>query len=635
VQVDPPQQDFAATSARKVASTADVSPIPLRQPLERDRHWLQWLANWKIWLVLALLICSGSIAFALALLFRLPGLPNCPTIFWPLATAGMRFECARLAASKQTAKDLLEAIALVDSLPPDHPLREEANRLVEQWSEDVLRLAEEAFHAGKLAVAIEDARKIPTKTSAYKLVEERVKRWETIWAKAEALYRQAEAALRERDWRKAFLLAVRLLNVENNFWQTTRYEELDQRINTARLEGDKLVKADRLADGGTLEELLEAIKLAQSIAPKSYVYDAAQKAIVKFGRMMLDLAQDALDRRDLQTALTVIGKIPDLASLKEEILDFTALAYAQSEAWKGTVPFLEAAIAQAQRISSSRPLYKKAQQFATRWQLEIEGVAQLEKARILAQSGSIADLSAAIAQASAMTESNPRWSEAQKEIRTWTNQIQELEDRPLLEQAELIASRGDVAALQAAIAQASRIAPKRTLRREAQTKIQQWTDQIERFQDQPYLDQARVLANNGNLAAAVEMAGQIKSGRVLYAEAQAEMRTWRKTLQAQTDQAQAQQDLQDAIQLASTNTPESLAAAIQKVESIKSTADLRSQADNLIDTWSRQLLQLAEAQLLSNVKMAIAIAQKIPAKAPVYGDAQRQIADWKKLLSSS
>lgn len=82
-----------------------------------------------------------------------------PSGLLALASASMRFECARIAASKQTANDLLEAIVLVDGLPADHAMREEANRLVELWSQEVLKIAEESFQAGKLQDAIDAAEK--------------------------------------------------------------------------------------------------------------------------------------------------------------------------------------------------------------------------------------------------------------------------------------------------------------------------------------------------------------------------------------------------------------------------------------------------------------------------------------------
>jgi len=44
-------------------------------------------------------------------------------------------------------------------------------------------------------------------------------------------------------------------------------------------------------------------------------------------------------------------------------------------------------------------------------------------------------------------------------------------------------------------------------------KISNWT--AKRIEDQPYLDQARLLASNGNLPAAIAAAQQISSGRAL------------------------------------------------------------------------------------------------------------------------
>ncbi len=574
----------------------------------------------------------GTGALALALLLQMPGLPNCPAIFWPLASASLRFECARLAASKQTSTDLLEAIALVDSLPKDHPLREEADRLVELWSLEVLKLAEADFNAGKLNEAIAAARRLSPKVSAYKLVEERVQRWQAIWQKAETFYRKAEESLRDLDWRQAFSYSVRLLDVDNTFWQTTKYNELTGKINTARADGNTLGKAQRLADYGGLNDLLEAIKLAQSIGQNSYVHQAAQKAIGEFGQKMVDLAQAMLDRRDLQGALNVLGKIPDIANLNEQVKDLTVLANAQSQVWQNTVPEIEEAISQAQRIRPDRPLYRKAQQLIVRWQLEIEAIAQLEKARILSQPGTVNDLAAAIAEASTIPRSNPRWSDVQKQIQTWTAQIQTIEDRPLLDQAEQTATQGDITALQAAVAQANQITQGRALYKEAQGKARRWTGQIQQIQDQPYLDRAREFANAGDLVSAVRTAEQIGAERSLYADAQVDVKQWRSQLRTQELQVQAQQKLQTARQLANTGSPAGLANAISAADQVPAGNALRSDADNAINEWSTQLLQVAKSQSVYDVPGAIAVAQKIPARSSVYAEAQQEIQAWKQLL---
>jgi hypothetical protein len=596
------------------------------------RRWLRWLYSWKFWLLATGVGCVGTGALALALLLQMPGLPNCPAIFWPLASASLRFECARLAASKQTSNDLLEAIALVDSLPKDHPLRDEADRMVELWSLEVLKLAEADFNAGKLNEAIAAARRISPKASAYKRVEERVQRWQTIWSKAETIYRKAEQSLRDLDWRQAFSSAVRLLDVENTFWQTTKYNELTGKINGSRDDGNTLGKAQRLADQGGLTNLLEAIKLAQSINPTSYVRQAAQKAIGEFGQQMVELAQAMLDRRDLQGALNVLSKIPDVAKLNEQVKDMTLLANAQSQVWLNTVPDIEEAIAQAQRIQPDRPLYRKAQQLIARWQFEIEAIAQLEKARILSQPGTVNDLAAAIAEASTIPRSNPRWNEVQQQIQTWTAQIQTIEDRPILDQAEQTATQGDVASLQAAVAQANLIGQGRALYKEAQGKVSNWTGQIQQIQDQPYLDRARDLANAGDLTSAVQTAEQIGAGRSLYADAQVDVKQWRSQLRAQELQAQAQQNLQNARQLANTGSPDGLANAIKAAAQVPSSSALRSDADNAINEWSTQLLQVAKSQAVYDVPGAIAVAQKIPSRSSVYAEAQQEIQIWKKAI---
>lgn len=611
----------------------------LRRLLAGLKNWLVWLfTRWQFLIFAGFLACLSSALVAIAFIFQLPALPNCPAVFWPLASASMRFECARIAASKQTAKDLLEAIALVDGLPAGHAMRPEADRMIELWSQEVLKLAEELFHKGELDEAIASAQKIPSQVTAYRLVEERVKRWRTIWSKAEGIYKKAEAALRKRDWREAFQLAVGLLDIDNKYWQTTRYDDLNNRINTSRVDGNKLFKAEWLADEGTVSSLLQAIKLAQEIRPDSYIYDLAQVKIQFFGRKLLELAQKSLDRRNLQEALSIINQIPPQAKVESEKRDLTVLANAHSLSWQDSVAGLEAAIAQAQRVLPGRPLYAQAQKLILRWQYEIEGVAQIERARLLAQNGTVEGFLNAIAAASQVSSANPRWNEAQREIQKWTAATQTIADRPILDQAEQFASAGDINSLQAAVAQADQIAPGRSLYNEAQSRVREWTRQVQQMQDQPYLDQARAYAFAGNLKAAISMAEQIRPGRSLYNEAQADAAKWRSQIRAQVEQAQAQvaqaqaqQNLQEARQLASVGNPTSLASAIRVASQIQTSGSVQAEINAAINEWSWQLLQQARDQAVAlNLAGAIAIAQKIPSRAAAYAEAQANIQTWQQ-----
>lgn len=610
------------------------APVPIDETVSTDetviasatesRRWrLGWLVSWQLWCVLAVGVFGGVGFLSALMLFRPDALPNCPTIFLPLASGSMRLSCAQAAANKQTIKDLRTAIALVNDLSANHELRPEINRLVEQWSQDILNLAERAFQEGRLEEATAAANQVPENTKARRSVTERVERWRTTWLKAEEIYRQAEAELRQGKLSRAFDKADKLRYVENDYWKVVRYEELYKQIQSLGEDGNRLSRARSLAKQGQLDNLLVALQLVQKVRPDSYVYDEAKKLIVVFGQQILDLAQTYLDSRQLEKALAVVQKIPPTANLQEEIKDFVSLAQAQSRAWKSTIADLEAAIAQAQKLSSSRPLYGKAQQFITRWQLEIEGVGILDQARRMAQPGTISDLTAAIAIAEAVPQDNPRWGQVKQDIDRWTAQIQTIEDRPYLEQAVQAASIGDIASLQLGIETAKQIRPKRSLYKEAQAKIQAWTGQIERIQDQPYLDQSLALAEGGDIPAAISMANRILPGRTLYGEAQAKLKVWQNSIQAQ-------QDLQEAYRLASSGTPEALSAAIRTADRVPASSVSRIEAKEAVNRWSQQLLELAQGQAEYDIGRAIGIAQRIPQSSQVYSAAQQQISIWQK-----
>gem|GEM_PF-142134 len=720
----PPHPPITPAAEEPLESSTVTKP-------ERKKRF-RFISSWQFWALVTVIISGGLGFMSVALLFKLPALPNCPAIFWPTASASLRLYCAQLAANKDTVEDLLQAIALVNSLPKDHPLRPEIDRYIEQWSQEILKLAEESFQAGKLEDAIALARKIPENVSASKLVQERIEHWQSIWSKGEEIYHNVETQLRSSNWHQAFAEAVRLTNLENKYWSTTKYDEVVNLIQTARDDSNKLDKAAQLSKEGGLDNLLAAIKLAEQVGANSYLYKEAQNFLTESGNQLLKLAQDKLDQRNWQAVLDIANKIPASVKLQGETQDLIDLANAQSKAEQGTVDALEGAISLAQKLAQGRPLYDKAQQLIGRWQLEIEDVAHLQKARDLAQSGGLNQLRAAIAEAQQIPSSNPRAQEAKKEIGRWTNQIetaedrpyldratqlasfgnteslqdaiqqasqirpgralyqeaqekirqwgasvQRLQDQPYLDRAEEMASMGTIASLQDAIQEASKIARGRILYQEAQSKVQQWVNQVQRFQDQPYLDQAEGFANQGNLNNAISVAQQIKSGRSLYDAAQSKIRQWTREIQRQEDQPyldqadalanggnlgsavttaqqirsgrvlygeaqarirrwerelQAQQNLQSAYQLGNSGTPEGIAAAIRTAREVPSSSKLSKEARESVNRWSYQLLAIAQERSSSDVQTAIAIAKAIPSGTDAYQPAQQQIQAWQRSL---
>ncbi|WP_041933273.1 hypothetical protein [Gloeothece verrucosa] len=582
--------------------------------------------NWRVWAAI-LVLASGSIGFtATSLLLKLPQAPNCPRIFWPIASASMRLYCAQLEAQKKTVDSLLKAISLVEALPSDHPLRTEINRNVEEWALDILSIAEEEFQKGDLEKSIAIAKKIPEQVEAHNLIEQRIERWRSIWSKGEGIFSEVEQHLRDSDWNLAFRSAIELLNLDNKYWATTKYDEIVQKIQLAREESSKLDAAYVFLRRYGLDNWLKAIEEAQKINSSSYAYQEAQNLIGKAKDKLLSYVQTLIKNRSWNELQQVADRIPENLVLTEEVKDWKALASAGIDAQTGTVDTLQAAILSAEEIAADSPLYDTAQELISRWKQEVDDVKVLSQAKDLAVSGTVEDLHAAIAKADSIPTSNPRYQQAQQQIREWNRQIEVTEDQPILDQAQSLASRGDLDALREAISQASLIASGRALYPQAQEEIRDWRTTIERSEDRPLLDQAMALGNAKDYPNAINTAEQIRRGRVLYPEAQANINNWRREIKAQ-------QDLQQAYAIAQARTSEALVTAITIIRRIPSSTDVGTQSRQALDRWSYQLLDIASTTANQGlIEEAIKLGRIIPPESSAYQSAKAQIQQWRSLL---
>ncbi|NJL49072.1 MAG: hypothetical protein HC929_18445 [Leptolyngbyaceae cyanobacterium SM2_5_2] len=329
--------------------------------------------SWPIWSLAGLAVVSGIGIMSAISLFRIPNLPNCRAIFWPTASATTRLQCAEAYAEQATVDGYVEAIALLDSLPADHPLRSEINLRIEEWSENILDLAENAFQSGQLQAAIGMARRIPNHTAAAQIVSERVSEWNQIWQEAETIYEAAETELKNLEFQNAFSQATQLLTVGNDYWETVKYDELSRKITAAREDLNKLGQAKRLAEKRTLAAMQEALEIAQAIPSDSPVYAEAQRVMRDFGRDLLNMAEVALENRNADGARQMLDAIPAGVNLGEEIADLRTIIDASQLSWQGGMAGLEGAIVRLQSLSQDRPLYAKAQTLMRRWQAEARG----------------------------------------------------------------------------------------------------------------------------------------------------------------------------------------------------------------------------------------------------------------------
>lgn len=588
------------------------------------------ISSWQFWGILLALTFGGVGFSATSILLRLPSTPNCKKIYLPLTSGSNRLYCAGLEAKKNTVDSLLTAMTYVDKLPQDHPMREEIDRNLAEWGEQILALGDEKFQAGKLDEAINIANKIPSKLPTYKLVNEKIEGWRSTWEKAKEIQLEVEKKLRLGHWNLAFIEATHLLNISNEYWQTTKYQETINTINLAKEESKKLDDAYVAMRRKGIDNFLKAIEIASAIDSSSYIHDQAKKIIEDAKKNIEDSANELIDRKRWNSLSTLASKIGDNSQLKEKANDWNVLASAGINANLGSISSLELAMSEASTIKETSPLYEETQELVKQWQSQKEDLTYLSDARSLASPGDVNSLSQAISKAKLISYNNPLYKEAQIEIKNWQRRIEIIEDQPYLDKAKELARVNNITSWQEAINQASLISSNRALYSDSQRLIRDWKRKIETEEDQPILNKAITLGNGGNYQAAIDTARQIGPKRFLHSQAQSKIRIWSKEIKAQ-------RNMTEAYQVAEANTPQSLFRAINLAKSVSPSTSLKDESRIAINRWSEQLLAIARGKadysVSSSLEEAISIARMIPSGTSAYTSAKNQISSWRQILN--
>lgn len=614
-------QDFPESVLIPVTPQTSFSPVKRPEQTSTPHRPKPWWQMWQLWGIL-LVLCSGGIGYgATAMLLKLPKTQSCSKVFWPVASASVRLYCAQTAAEEREVDGLLAAIDLVAVLPENHPLRPEIDRNIDRWATSILNIGETQFQSGKLDEAIATAKQIPKNVSAKKLVDEKIAHWQAVWSEGEEMYREVEDKLREADWNGAFTWAVRLTDSPNEYWATTKYEESINNINVAQEENASLNKAQIQVSSGKIDELILAINKADDIDRDSYAYDQAREIIAQAKTKLVAYIEDRIERQEWRELLQVTSQLPRSLKLQERNKDWQILANAGSSAELDTVFGMEEAIEEARKLKKDSEYYDLGRELISRWKLEIDDVAHLAKAKELARIGTIANLGKAISEAELIPRGNPRYSEAREEIASWRGQIQTIEDRPVLNRARELSYGNSVNAWQRAIAEANLIAANSPLYNEAQGYVRTWRGNIQRVEDRPILDEAETLANTNDYSAAIATAKRIGAGRSLYSEAQSKIALWQQEIDGR-------RFYQDATIIASRGTPEALAEAIRTARQVSTNSSLRSQAALNVNDWAAQILAIARQTADSSLARAIEIAGQVPSGTTSYTPAQKDIKVW-------
>ena len=259
--------------------------------------------------------------------------------------------------------------------------------------------------------------------------------------------------------------------------------------------------ATRLADQAKQEtpgylqlfQLMEAIRAAEKIAADSTFYQTARQSIQTWRAELEDL-------RTLKFASNV-------ASLRQG----WTYDYATQLAWT---------------VDLERPRRLQAQTLIAHWEDEVERIEDrpfLIRASTLARKGTIPALQAAIAEARNVALGRALRLSAQTDIAAWLDQIEVIQDQPILNEANQLATADQ---LREAIAKAEEIQDDRALYEQAQVMIKDWTRTLQIAEDSPILEKAKSLAYEGSLTQAINVAAQIGPGRARYGEARNASDLW-------------------------------------------------------------------------------------------------------------
>jgi uncharacterized protein (UPF0548 family) len=529
----------------------------------------------------------------------LPPPPNCQQVS-PLAADAERLYCAQQAATSGKVESLIAGINLVKQWGPEHPLYNSAQTSLAEWSRPLLSLAEQKVANSQLEAAIDLVNKIPPSSPLYQEAQDSIAAWKQNWEKGEGIYAKAQGAIKTQKWQEAWTQAQTLSSLNNPHWQQ-KAAPLRQQIASEKLAWEQLQRARTVAQDtftDAADALVEAIALARKVTPKTYAQTQAGQEIQNWSRKLLTLAATQLQAKEFDEAIAIAERVPKDAKALPEAEDLIRLSRAYQAA--GVAPTssqplheqlwnLFSALEVVRQISPDRPLYKVAKAQMARWEMQRQDLVQLQFAQTLANINQVPSLKLAISQAATIAPNRPQRLQAQTFIAHWRKEIQRLEDRPYLNQAQAIAKANTVPSLQSAIAIAGQIAQGRALRIDAQTAIASWRRQIQIIEDQPFLDQARSLASQGSLGQAIAEAGKIRSGRALYDEAQAAINDW--VVQQQI--AEDQPILNEAYGLADRG---SLSRAIEVASQIGYGRALYGEARGAINQWIAEREAIRSAQ---------------------------------------
>ena len=589
--------------------------LGLRPAFARVPSWL-----WSPILLVGLMSSGGMGMLALQWLLQPPPLPNCRALS-PLAAPAKRMHCAQQLASSGHSDHLAASIMALQNWEAGHPLHQEAQSLLQDWSTALLAEAETLLHSAGLGPAVALASVIPTSSPSYEEAQTAIDSWRQQWQDGEALYQAALVALGEEDWKQVSQQIGQLGQLASPYWHQKRADALSHRLADEQQGRKILAEADTKAASGSASSLAKALTHLETIPPQTVAQQAAAVRQETWSAAVVEAALKALDAGQRQQAVTLAQALPlaQLAALTAADTDSTSPAaidlirYSQaqrlatqaqaSEQWW----LLGEAIAAADRITTE-PFAQDIQPQLQAWQTQRDATAQLRVAQAFAGTGQRWFLELSLAQAEAVTPSSPQRSRAESLTQSWQQALAQIAGRPRLMLAQRTAEPGTTEALRAAIDIAQPLVSEGRDWPLVQQALADWRSQLQALEDRPILVKAQEYAATGRFWKAISEAEAIAAGRSLHPQAQDLIAEWQGSLRAAEDR----QRLVDAKALAADLR---LSRAIDTAGAIAAGSEVYGEAQRAIAQWQQERAAWA-ARREAEARERAAQAARAPVAAP-------------------
>ncbi len=554
-QPDPQRGEPLAEGLSTFALSLEGGGVPAPAP-RQNQSWRLLLIT-----LMSCFAASGAALGAFFWLINLPPTANCDNTTTVTTDRAQLFCAQTAAASGElsdvlAALDLTSGWSTEHPLYYEvQPLIEQWSRVVLTAAEQELRTQ------GSMAEAQGLVSHIPPHSSVFTSAQETMGRWQSEWDQGEAIMATAQAALEQTDWVTASKQMQALAELKNSHWRVDQVQALSRQIRQERRAQDLLSEAIATAALGGSDRLGSALRTASQIDEGTYARGHAQPYLNRWSDLLLTLGLDKWYASDLNAAIALgrsAALNPDRAKPAQELIWLTQsrqLAQQSLVTWRTSpdqLVSLYRAMLMANRVPQDSPYYGQAQSSIATWRGHLGDLAQFQTAQAVGAVRDIDALKVAIGQAETVPLGHPRRVQAQTMVAHWRQEIERLEDRPQLVKAHGLAQGKTLDGLREAIQTANAIPLHRALRGEAQSWAYVWTNEIQVIEDRPMLERARSLAAQGNLFQAIAEASGVKSGRALHGEARAAIANWQRQIAA------AEQARQRALERAAAPIPEAV-----------------------------------------------------------------------------